>query len=161
MKPITLDELFEEFESLSDWEEQCSFLIDIGAELPPFSASDRTEKNIVHGCQSRVWLTMRMEPADDGGGNVVAIAADSDTKFVKGLVGILVAAYSGKTPNQLLEFDVHKVFDRLGLNRHLMPNRKNGLNAMVERIRCFAKLHSDPTASLVVLPSSQPRPTRT
>ena len=73
MKPITLDELFEEFESLSDWEEQCSFLIDIGAELPPFPPADRTETNIVHGCQSRVWLTTRIEP--NGHGGVVAISA--------------------------------------------------------------------------------------
>lgn len=158
MNTMTLDELYEEFESLADWEEQCSFLIDLGAELPPFPAADRNENNIVHGCQSRVWLTTHVEPASAGG--AVSIHADSDTKFVKGLVAILIAAYAGRTPNQLLEFDIRNVFDRLGLHRHLMPNRKNGLNAMVERIRCFAKLHSDSTASLVALPTPKTRPRR-
>ena len=53
---MSIDDILQEFEELLDWEEQCDFLIDLGFELPEFSSDLKRDENIVHGCQSRVWL---------------------------------------------------------------------------------------------------------
>ena len=133
---MTIEELLEEFEELLDWEEQCDFLIDLGFELPEFPTDYKSEANIVHGCQSLVWLVA--EPVDEDGVTTIRIQADSDAMIVKGLIAVLLATYSGKTPKQILETDIEGQFERMGLNQHLSSTRRNGLHGMVQRIRNFA-----------------------
>ena len=137
---MSIDEILQEYEELSDWEEQCDFLIDLGFELPEFPAELKREEYIVHGCQSQVWLVAR-RVIEDGVG-VVRLRADSDAIIVKGLIAVLLTAYSGKTPQQILEIDIEALFERMGLNQHLSSTRRNGLHGMVKRVRSFAALHA-------------------
>ena len=137
---MTIEELLEEFEELLDWEEQCDFLIDLGFELPEFPTDYKSEANIVHGCQSLVWLVA--EPVVEDGVTTIKIQADSDAMIVKGLIAVLLATYSGKTPQQILETDIEGQFERMGLNQHLSSTRRNGLHGMVQRIRNFAAQHA-------------------
>ncbi|MEZ6063232.1 MAG: SufE family protein [Planctomycetaceae bacterium] len=135
-----IDELLEEFEALEDWEEQCDFLIDLGLELPEFPEDQKIEQNIVHGCQSRVWMIA--EPTHAGGETTITIKADSDAMIVKGLIAVLLATYSGHTPQQILSTDVAALFKRMKLDKHLSPSRRNGLFGMVQRIQNFAAQHA-------------------
>ena len=137
---MSIDEILQEYEELSDWEEQCDFLIDLGFELPEFPAELKREEYIVHGCQSLVWLVARRVIED--GVAVVRLQADSDAIIVKGLISVLLTAYSGKTPLQILETDIEALFERMGLNQHLSSTRRNGLHGMVQRVRSFAALHA-------------------
>ena len=93
----TIPELIETFDALGDWESQCDYLIDLGDELPDFPAVARKEANRVHGCQSNVWLV-----ADSKGSNppVIEIVADSDSMIVRGLIAVLLMAYSGHTADR-------------------------------------------------------------
>ena len=136
---LTIDELLEEFEELEDWEEQCDYLIDLGFELPEFPDEEKTEQNIVHGCQSRVWLIADTSTTADG--QSVTIKADSDAMIVKGLIAVLLATYSGKSPQDILDVDIKSLFTRMGLDRHLSSTRRNGLFGMVQRIRDYAGRH--------------------
>jgi cysteine desulfuration protein SufE len=58
---------------------------------------------------------------------------------VKGLVAILLAMYSGRSPQQVLTIDADRIFDELGLYDHLSPTRHVGVYAMVEKIRSLAR----------------------
>jgi len=136
---MSLDALLEEFEELEDWEEQCDFLIDLGFELPVFPDQLKLEQNIVPGCQSHVWLVA--EPVEQNGVEVIAIQGDSDAIIVKGLIAVLLAAFDRRTARQILDTDIIGVFNRMGLNRHLSPTRRNGLHGMVKRIRNVAAQH--------------------
>ena len=132
---MTIDELFEEFEELGDWEDQCDYLIDLGFELPKLPEAAMIEENKVHGCQSNVWLVAHVsgdQPAK------IEIVANSDAIIVNGLIAVLLAMYSGKTADEILAIDAREVFGRLGLERHLSSQRRNGLFGMVERIRDIA-----------------------
>lgn len=133
---MTIDELVDTFESLGDWEAQCDFLIDLGLDLPDFPEEARTEQNRVHGCQSNVWLIANLKRNDPP---TVEIMADSDSMIVKGLIAVLLAAYSGRTPREILDTDTKQLFSKLGLDRHLSPQRRNGLFGMVQRIRLLAE----------------------
>lgn len=137
---MSIDELLEEFEELLDWEEQCDFLIDLGFELPKFPDELKRDEYIVHGCQSLVWLIA--EPVVKDGVTIVRLQADSDAMIVKGLIAVLLATYSGKTPRQILDTDIEGLFERMGLNQHLSSTRRNGLHGMVQRIRGFAAQHA-------------------
>jgi cysteine desulfuration protein SufE len=132
----TIPELIETFDALGDWEAQCDYLIDLGYEVPKFPEFARIEANRVHGCQSNVWLFTETKPGDRP---VIEIQADSDSMIVRGLIAVLLLAYSGKTAQEILQTDIQQIFARLGLNRQLSSARRNGLAGMVQRIRSIAE----------------------
>ncbi len=137
-EPVTLsslEEIIDEFDFLNDSEDQIEYLIDLGLDLPAIDQSLKTEQFLVHGCQSNVWLDVEFT----GNPAVMLVKAESDAMIVNGLVALLMAIFNGKTAEEALEIDVRKIFDRLGLDRHLSPQRKNGLNGMVQRIKAAAR----------------------
>ena len=64
--------------------------------------------------------------------------ADSDAFIVKGLLGVVLAAYNGKSADEIRQFDIDAYFGQLNLLKHLSPTRGNGLQAMVKRIQALA-----------------------
>lgn len=125
----TLAELVESFDLLGDWEGRIGYVIDLGKDLEPLPDAERIEANKVPGCAAQVWLSHRRE---DGR---LAFRADSDSALSKGNIALLLLLYSGRTPEQILAFDARAALDRLGLPQALTPQRANGLNNMVGRIR--------------------------
>ena len=134
---MSIDELAESFELLGDWESRYGYLIDLGKQLPPMSEADKCEANKVHGCQAQVW--MKFAPGNDGR---IDIVADSDSFIVRGLIAVLLMIYSGRAADEILNTDGQAALERLQLAAHLSPTRKNGLFAMVKRIRELAAAQS-------------------
>jgi cysteine desulfurase/selenocysteine lyase len=95
----------------------------------------KTPETFVPGCQSRVHLAARVRP---GSQDVIEFLADSDANIVRGLIALLQQLYSGQRAGAILAFDAQAFFSRLGLDEHLSMTRRNGLVAMVERIRQIA-----------------------
>ena len=60
---------------------------------------------------------------------------DSDAHIVKGLVAIVLAIFSGRTAQAIVDIDATSILAKLGLAEHLTPQRSNGLHAMVARIK--------------------------
>lgn len=116
---------------LDDWEERYAWIIDLGRQVPPMPAELRSEERLVRGCQSQVWLETRYDPD----ARRLWLGIDSDALIVKGLGALVLTAYNGKSPQDILAFDIEGYFGQLDLLRHLSPIRGNGLRAMVQRIR--------------------------
>jgi cysteine desulfuration protein SufE len=116
---------------LDDWEERYAWIIDLGRQVPPMPAELRSEQRLVRGCQSQVWLETRYDPD----ARRLWLGIDSDALIVKGLGALVLTAYNGKSPADILAFDIEDYFGQLDLLRHLSPIRGNGLRAMVQRIR--------------------------
>jgi cysteine desulfurase/selenocysteine lyase len=129
------DEIAEVFDLLEDWGDRYQYLIELGEKLPPMPDDLKTECTRVHGCQSVVHLTARQKP---GTKDVLEFLADSDAELVRGLIGLLEHVYSGQRAKDVLAFDIDGYFRRLGLDQHLSLNRRNGLAAMVQRLRQHA-----------------------
>ena len=126
-----LQDIREAFAFFDSWEDKYRFVIDLGRGLQAMPEAEKTETNLVRGCQSQVWMTSRMD--DDTG--TLRLSLDSDAHIVRGLIAIVLAAYDGKTPEEIVAFDIDGLFEELALLQHLSPTRGNGLRAMVNRIR--------------------------
>lgn len=146
-----IDDVSEAFELLEEWEDRFQYVIDLGKKLPPLPPEEMTEANRVHGCQASVWLVMDLpspppprppEGASNGHRNGQArvhLRAISDAHIVNGLIAIVLALFNGKTPQEVLQTDAEGFFRRVGLEEHLSPTRRNGLHAMLRRIRELAQ----------------------
>jgi len=139
----TIDEIVENFELLDQWDDRYRYVIELGRTLPPLPQAAYAEANKVRGCASQVWLLKHVKP-DGGAGPSLSFEGDSDAHIVKGLIAILLALYSGKRAQEILDTDALALFDRIGLRENLTPQRSNGLRAMVERIRAEAKAALQP-----------------
>ena len=124
-------ELIEEFSFFDDWMDKYQHIIDMGQELPSLEDRSKTEDNIVHGCQSRVWLTSGQESEK------VVYRADSDAIITKGLIAMLIRVMSDQTPEDIIKAELNFV-DKIGIREHLSPTRSNGLNAMIKQMKYYA-----------------------
>lgn len=126
------DEIIEEFSLLDgDMEMTVFYIMELGQKLPRFSESDRTDDNIVKGCQSKVWLTARLE------GDKVMFSADSNTAITKGLVSLLIRIYNGRTPGEVLSSDLY-FMRKIGMERFIGTQRSNGFAAMIKQMKLYA-----------------------
>lgn len=126
---ISADDIIDTLGFFDSWEDRYKYIIDLGKELEPLDDAARTEVNLVRGCQSQVWL---IHSERDG---KLYFDADSDAFIVRGLLGVVLAAYNGKSPAEILAVDIEAYFDALNLVQHLSTTRGNGLRAMVKRIQ--------------------------
>lgn len=126
---VTAEDIVDTLGFFDNWEERYKYIIDLGKELPPMDESLRTEQYLVRGCQSQVWLV------DEWRAGKLFFQADSDAFIVKGLLGVVLAAFNGKTPGEILAVDIDAYFAQLDLLQHLSSTRGNGLKAMVKRIQ--------------------------
>ena len=129
--PPTTDELFETFDDLQEWDERYDFIIDLGRELPALSPEYQSDDHLVSGCMSTVWLHTEVAGPDQP----VTIHADSDSIIVKGLIVIMLAYFSRLPATEIIESDVSGYLGQLGLSQHLSPQRRNGLFAMIKRLK--------------------------
>lgn len=125
------DEIIEDFCGLDDWMDRYQMLIDLGEEQEPLPEKDKTEQNLIDGCQSRVWITCEER---DG---VLDFRAESDALIVKGIVSLIIRVVNHHTPAEILDANLYFI-DRIGLREHLSPTRSNGLLAMIRQVRMYA-----------------------
>ncbi|EPF65451.1 SufE family protein [Pseudomonas syringae] len=111
------------------WEQRARLLMQWGDQLAPLSDEERTDDNLVHGCESKVWLTG--EVSDDAW----LFRAGSDARLIRGLVALLLARVNGLSEQELAAVDLPDWFNQLGLARQLSPSRSNGLNAVLQKMR--------------------------
>jgi cysteine desulfuration protein SufE len=125
------EEIIADFELFDDWEGKYEYIIDLGKKLPPMADADKTDDNIIKGCQSVVWLHARHE------NGIIHFDADSQAIIVKGLVSMLTKVLSGHTPEDILNADLYFI-GTVGLAGHLAQTRSNGLASMVKQMKMYA-----------------------
>lgn len=130
---LTLDEILKNFEFLEDWEDKYRYVIELGRTMPEFPDDKRTAEYKIEGCVSQVWLVKTLDDRSDE--PILTYLGDSDAHIVKGLVALVLAAFSGQKASEIIAFDTDNLFSQIGLREHLTPQRSNGLSAMVNRIK--------------------------
>ena len=124
-------QIIDEFANFDEWIDKYAYIIDLGKECPVIDEKDKTEANLIKGCQSRVWVSCEYREGK------VFFKADSDAVITKGIISLLIRVYSGQTPQDILGNE--PVFiDQIGLKEHLSPTRSNGLTSMLKQIKMYA-----------------------
>ena len=127
----TQQEIIEEFSLFEDWMQRYEYMIELGKSLPLIPAEFKTDDNIIKGCQSKVWVHAALEE------DKLQFSADSDAIITKGIIAILIRAFSNQHPKDILEANTDFI-DEIGLKDHLSPTRANGLVSMIKQIKLYA-----------------------
>ena len=131
---MSLEDIKETFSLFADWEDKYRYIIELGKDIPELSDKDKTDSNLIRGCQSQVWLVCEISSDKH-----LQLHIDSDAHIVRGLIAIVLASLNNRAASQILEFDVESLFEELELMEHLSPTRGNGLRSMVGHIKSVAE----------------------
>lgn len=129
---ITSEDIAAKMATFQGWEDRYRQVIQWGKKLPQMPEELKSEQVTVAGCESQVWLVAQQD------GDVWHFCADSDARIVRGLIALVMAAFDGKTSQQIQVFDIDGYFEQIGLIAHLSPSRGNGLKSIVEQIKQLA-----------------------
>lgn len=116
------------FADCHDDESKYKKIIELGKQLKRLGAEYKISSNIVKGCQSTVYL--HAEESEDR----IWFEADSDALISAGLAAILIAVYSGESPEVILKCPPNYL-EALGISASLTPNRANGLYSIHLRMK--------------------------
>ncbi|GAK88325.1 SufE family protein [Nonlabens ulvanivorans] len=125
------NEIVEEFAMFDDWMDRYEYMIDLGKSVPVIDEQYKTDDNIIKGCQSKVWVHADLKE------DKVEFSADSDAIITKGIIAILIRAWSGQKPADIIAADTAFI-DQIGLKEHLSPTRANGLVSMIKQLKMYA-----------------------
>lgn len=126
------ENIIQEFSILDgDMEMTNFYIMELGQKLPAMAEEEKTEENIVKGCQSKVWLTAKLKD------NKVIFNADSNTAITKGLVSLLVRVFSGQKPDDIINAELYFP-QKIGMDRFIGTQRSNGFAAMVKQMKLYA-----------------------
>lgn len=126
------DEIISEFSLLDgDMEMTVFYIMELGQKLPAMKEEVKTEDNIVKGCQSKVWMTARIENSR------IFFEADSNTAITKGLVSLLVRIFNGQCPEDILQADLY-FMHKIGMERFIGTQRSSGFASMIKQMKLYA-----------------------
>lgn len=126
------DEIIDDFAILgNDMESTIFYIMELGQQLPKFPEEYKIEKNIIKGCQSKVWLVTSLE------GDKIFFQADSNTEITKGLISMLIRVLSGQSAEDIANADLYFI-DKIGMSRVIGSQRSNGFSAMIRQMKLFA-----------------------
>jgi len=125
------EEILSEFEAFENWMDKYEYIIELGKDLPIISSEQKTDENLIKGCQSRVWLHAKYNE------DKIYFFADSDAIITKGIIALLIRVMNNQNPSKIINADLSFV-NKIGLTNHLSPTRANGLLEMVKQMKAYA-----------------------
>ena len=128
-----VNELIEDFSYFESWEDKYQYLIDLGRNVPKMDESLKIDQNKLKGCQSVVHFSNFFN-----NNGTITFIANSDAAIVQGLIALMLKVFSEKKPQEIIDTDIN-FLEKIGLDEHLSPTRKNGLSSLITSIKSVAK----------------------
>lgn len=125
-------EATERLAAFQDDFDRCDYLMGMGLEYPEQDDSLRCEANEIRGCESRLWVRVRVTNGR------LHIACDSDALLLRGAARMLADIYEGAMPEQVVEAPLWRM-DDMGFAGQLTARRRGGLAEMEALIRLAAR----------------------
>lgn len=124
-------QIVENFSLFEEWEDKYGYLLEFSDSVRPFDPSDKVAKNLVKGCQSRLWLIGELKEG------AIWYSSDGDSPIPRGIAAVLVKVLSGHKPEAVIKADInfHK---ETGLVLYLSPARVNGIESMILKFKSLA-----------------------
>lgn len=122
------EELIASINALGDCFDQYSYLIVRSNDLPPLPEECRTDKNLVKGCQSKVWLHIAFP------GGVLHLDCDSDALILKGVLAVLRDLVEGSSAQELAVLK-WTFLDRTELGATFTSARSAGMRQVLQTLQ--------------------------
>ena len=133
----SIEEYVDVLETLETDIDKYEYIIEMGNDLRMIEdESIRNDTTFVSGCQSQVWVHY-IKDSD----NTLQFYAYSESKLVKGLLFILTEAFSGYTPNEMLNFTASAI-TKIPMGAQLSMQRQLGMMSVFNRMKYIAKQHT-------------------
>lgn len=129
------NEIIDEFSMFQEWMDKYEYLIELGKDTPPIEEKYKNEKNLIAGCQSKVWLYAELE------GDKIKFTADSDAIITKGIIALLIKVMNNRRPLEIMNADLFFI-EKIGLQSNLSPTRANGLAAMIKQMKLYGMAYN-------------------
>ena len=123
--------LIQDFSFFEDWTQRYEYMIELSKGLDKMDEQMKNDKNIIKGCQSKVWLHAELNNGK------IKFLAESEAIITRGIIAILLTIFNNRTPEEIIESDTNFI-EKIGLKEHLSPNRANGLYSMIKQIKFYA-----------------------
>ncbi len=123
-----LSALRSEFLSLPDGFAQYAYLVELSQLLPPPEDSLRQGLNAYHGCQSQVWLRVRVE------GGRFYLDADSDTLIIRGVLVLFRELLDGQPAEEVLAADFD-LLSKLGIEEQFSAQRVGSIAGLLPELK--------------------------
>ena len=123
--------LIQDFSFFEDWTQRYEYMIELSKGLEKMDEQMKNDKNIIKGCQSKVWLHAELNEGK------IKFLADSEAIITRGIIAILLTIFNNRTPKEIIRSDTNFI-EKIGLKEHLSPNRANGLYSMIKQIKFYA-----------------------
>lgn len=128
-------EFIEAFQNLSSVDAKYTYLFQLGNDLPDMLPAEKSNANLVKGCQSKLWFYLH----EDAG--QFKLSADSNSMVIKGIAALMVQLVRGRTVDEITQITLDFIDD---LNIWKLPSaRNNGLIAMLDHLHQQARAISD------------------
>ncbi|MEA3065107.1 MAG: cysteine desulfuration protein SufE [Sphingomonadales bacterium] len=134
--PKSIQEIEEEFrlyDELSDdpKADRNRLVNELGKALEPMPEALKIDETRVPGCASTVWVY----PVPGSTRDSLRFFADSNTGLTKGIIAMILMIVQGKNAREVLDLDIEKALEPLGLQNHFSSLRTSGLKNMILKIR--------------------------
>lgn len=116
--------------NLQDSEEIYSALILLGKNLPKFPVEEKKSENLIHGCQSVMYLYCEEQLGK------LYFFCESDALISKGIAAFCIEIVNGKTPKEILECTFSEI-QKINLPALLSASRSNGLLSLLKKIKQY------------------------
>ena len=122
------DEIVAEFESMGDDFLKYSYLVELSTMLPSMDEALKIDTNLVKGCQSSVWLDIRISEGR------IYFNADSDTMIIKGILYLLKEVLDGQDVRDVSVVDID-LFKRADIMATFESARQRGIEFVIGAIK--------------------------
>lgn len=123
-----IQELKEEFASLPDSFSRYTYLIELARLLPPVDETLRQEPYLYRGCQSQVWLRVRVQDEQ------FYLDADSDTLLIRGVLALFREVLDGQPVAAVAQANFDLLND-LGIREHFSAVRTGNIAGMLPELQ--------------------------
>ena len=89
--------LIEDFSFFEDWTQRYEYMIELSKGLEKMDEQMKNDKNIIKGCQSKVWLHAELNEGK------IKFLADSEAIITRGIIAILLTIFNNRTPQEIIE----------------------------------------------------------
>lgn len=133
LKTVKVLALASKVKAAKGWDGKFREIMLAGKHLARLSDEKKTTENLVHGCESELWLICHRKSDD-----YLEFEADSPSKMIRGLISLILEPINSEPASYIANYNFNAHLIEIGLEQHLSESRTNGLAQAIKTIKMKA-----------------------